>query len=207
MQEHNGGGMKMNIAEAITSRRSIGLVKPDPVGRHLIEKLLEAAVWAPNHGHTEPWRFTVMTGEGRKLLGRTFAAIAAEKLAEPDTDKARTALRKAEEKAYRAPVVIAAAALPSPKAVRIEELAAVHAAVQNMLLTAHSLGLGAIWRSGEPMYHPLMKAAFGLEDDDELVGLIYIGYPYPAMEHAAAKRIPAAEKTVWLEHDSGIQVD
>ena len=57
----------MELKEAIRNRRSIGKVKQDSVDKALIEEILEAGTWAPNHCHTEPWRFWVMTGEGRGL--------------------------------------------------------------------------------------------------------------------------------------------
>ncbi|MNJ75648.1 putative NAD(P)H nitroreductase YdjA [compost metagenome] len=78
-----------------------------------------------------------------------------------------------------------------------EELAAAQAAVQNLLLAAHANGLGAIWRSGEPMYHPLMKETFELALDEEIVGFVYLGHP--DMNAPEPQRIPAAEKTQWLE--------
>lgn len=193
----------MQLEEAIRGRRSVGKVKPDDVDKAMIEKLLEAATWAPSHHCTEPWRFIVMTGEGRKRLGRAYAEIAKESLnGDPDDPANRELLRKQEAKAFRAPVVIAVAAIPStaPNVERIEELAAAHAAVQNMLLTAHALGLGAIWRSGSAMYHPIMKRAFELEDKDALVGLVYVGYPQDEPKGKAA-RVPYAEKTVWIEQD------
>jgi nitroreductase len=83
------------------------------------------------------------------------------------------------------------------RAVQAEELAAAHAAVQNLLLAAHALGLGAVWRSGDPMYHPLMHQAFGLDERESLVGLIYIGYS--DMKELQGRRQPAEAKTVWLE--------
>ena len=63
------------VYSAILNRRSMGLsrLKPDPVDHALIEQMLEAANWAPSHGDTEPWRFTVFAGEGRaarRHLGR-----------------------------------------------------------------------------------------------------------------------------------------
>lgn len=61
---------------AILNRRSMGLsrLKPDAVDRRLIERMLEAATWAPSHGETEPWRFTVFSGEGRERLAELFDA-------------------------------------------------------------------------------------------------------------------------------------
>ena len=114
---------------------------------------------------------------------------------------AGAARAKAEAKAYRAPVVIAVSALPSdaPKVVRAEEFAATHAAVQNLLLAAHALGLAAIWRTGEPMYHPLMKQALGLAENGELVALIYLGKPEGAAARRASAGRPRRRRSGWPE--------
>jgi len=198
------GGRKMDIFEAISQRRSIGKVKPDPVEKEKIEKLLEAATWAPNHHYTEPWKFFVLTGEGRRPLGRTLAEIAKENMDDPTTEENQEKLKKAEEKPFRAPVIITVAVTPSdnPKVIDIEETAAVSAAIQNMLLAAHALGLGAIWRTGKPAYHAKMKQLFGLREQDEVLGFIYIGYPdIPQRE---GKRVSFREKTKWIETDTTI---
>lgn len=189
----------MELEQAIRERRSIGKVKDTPVERGIIEELIEAATWAPNHYHTEPWKFIVMTGQGRTTLGRAYAAIAEESMDAADEDERAKRLAREEAKALRAPVVIAAVCSPPPdsRAPWSEEIAAVHAAVQNMLLSAHGHGLGTVWRSGDPMYHPRMKEAFGLSEREELVGLIYIGYP--DMDPPRAKRTDGKQKTVWLE--------
>lgn len=189
----------MNIHEVIRNRRSVGKVKQDPVDKSLIERMLEAAVWAPNHYHTEPWKFFVFTGDGRRALGRTMAEIAQDGMTGPDMKENRDLLKKQEEKAFRAPVIIAAAAVRSDnsKVPWIEELAAVHCAVQNILLTAHALGLGAIWRTGDAAYHPRMKTLFGLRDIDELTGFIYVGHPNS--KQIEAKRGAFSEKTKWID--------
>ncbi|MFC4778024.1 nitroreductase [Paenibacillus sp. GCM10023252] len=188
----------MSLEEAIRTRRTIGRVKKDPVERAVIEKLLEAACWAPCHHHTEPWRFIVMTGEGRAKLGEGYARVAMSEMA-GSTDSLEERLLKEKGKAYRAPVVIAVICSPSSdaKVNRIEELAAAHAATQNLLLAAHADGLGAIWRSGDPMYHPLMKETFGLQPQEEIVALVYLGYPELALP--AGRRTAPAAKTTWLE--------
>jgi nitroreductase len=194
----------MDIFEAIHNRRSVGKVKPDPVEKEKIEQLLEATIWAPNHYKTEPWKFFVLTGEGRRQLGRTLAEIEKEGMDDPTSEENQTKLKKTMEKPFRAPVVITVAVTPAdhPKALVQEEIAAVSAAIQNMLLAAHALGLGAIWRTGAPTYHPKMKASFGLREQDEVAGFIYVGYPeLPAKE---GKRLASfAEKTTWIELDDG----
>ncbi|WP_281938812.1 nitroreductase [Paenibacillus tyrfis] len=185
----------MSLTEAIRGRRSVGRVKSDSIAREVIEQLLEAGNWAPSHHATEPWRFYVMTGGGRQALAAAYADIAAEGMSGQELEELRA---KQAAKAFRAPVVIAVAVSPSTaKGVsRIEEFAAAHAAVQNMLLMAHALGLGTIWRTGEPAYHPRMKQAFGLGEADAIVGLVYIGIPETTPSEG--KRRPAADKTVWM---------
>ena len=93
----------MDVFEAIYGRHSQAKVKPDPVPRELIEKLLEAAVQAPNHYKVRPWRFVVLTGDGLKKLGDVMAA--SQQVRHPEFppeafDKCRTL-------PLRAPVVIA----------------------------------------------------------------------------------------------------
>lgn len=190
----------MELFEAIRGRRSIGKFSSEPVPREQIERILEAANWAPSHHATEPWRFTVLTGEGRRLLGKAYADIAAEEAVRTgQSDNLAEFRSKQEAKAYRAPVVIAVAVSPSPDphVSLSEEFAAAHAAVQNLLLAAHALSLGAIWRSGAPMVHPRMKSAFGLAGAEELVALVYLGVP--DREAPAGRRRSVADKTRWVE--------
>ena len=79
----------------------------------------------------------------------------------------------------------------------LENYAACSAAVQNMQLVAHSLGLGSIWRTGPVAYHPHMREFFGLEEGDRIVAYLYLGYPN--MGERPRRRRPAEEHTVWHE--------
>ena len=188
----------MDVLKAISSRRSIGVVKPVPVPSLLIEKILEAGTWAPSHFRTEPWRFFVLTGEARNKLGKVLASITAKTLDDPQSEENLKQLTKEEQKPLRAPVIIIVAAEPTTTNKRVmkrEELAAVHAATQNMLLSAHALGLGAIWRTGESCYSPEVKSLFPLTEEAEVVGFLYIGYP--DMKERAANRKSISEVTKW----------
>lgn len=191
----------MDLFEAIKARRSVGKVKSDLVEKEKIEQLLEAASWAPNHYQTEPWRFFVLTGEGRHPLGRILAEIIKEDMDDPTSEENQKKLQKAMEKPFRAPVVIAVAVTPSqaPKVIRIEEIGAVAAGIQNMLLMAHGLGLGAIWRTGKATYHPKMKELFGLKEKDEVLGFVYVG----ARDSwtPTKTRTSFQEKTTWIDND------
>jgi nitroreductase len=184
----------VDVLEAIRTRRSFGLVKDEPVPDDTIEQILEAGTWAPSHYQTEPWRFFVMTGEGRKQLGDVLLKISRNN-GEADSKK----LEKIQEKPFRAPVIIAVAVEPSanPKAIDIEEYGAVFACIQNMLLAAHSLGLAAFWRTGKPTYDPLMKQFFGVSQKGEVLGFLYFGYPLRSQPEG--KRKPFAPVTKWIK--------
>lgn len=197
-QPLNKGELKMNIHEAIRTRRSMGKVKSDPVPQASIESILEAGTWAPNHKRTEPWRFFVMRDGGRDLLGNVMADIAERNAKDKSEEEIAEARESAKLKAYRSPVVIAVAVSPSddPKVTELEEYAAVYAAIQNMLLEAHGLGLGAVWRTGDLCYDSLVNEAFGLSEKDKMLGFIYLGIPDMTKE---GKREPAASKTVWID--------
>ena len=188
----------MEVTQAIQSRRSVGRVKQDPVPRELVEKILESAVHAPNHKITEPWRFHVFTGKGRGELARARAELA-RILAETEGEEEELAagrMSRERKKAFRAPVVIAVISRGGRDEVEtLENYAACAAAVQNMQLTAHALGLATIWRTGLQAYHPYMREFFGLEAGDKIVAYLYLGYP--DMEERSRRREPASSKTVW----------
>ncbi|MNJ35160.1 nitroreductase family protein [Paenibacillus bouchesdurhonensis] len=188
----------MDVMEAIHTRRSIGKVKQDKISVEIIERILEAGTWAPNHRHTEPWQFFVLRGKGREQLGQALADIMREGLEDPDSPEAQESMDKACAKAFRAPVIIAVAVTPvdRPGVIELEEYGAVFAAIQNMLLATHSLGLGAVWRTGEPCYHHIMNEAFGLRSQDKMLGFIYLGVS--DMGELNGKRADFRSKTVWI---------
>ena len=61
------------VLQALRARRSVGRVKPEQPPRALVERVIEAATWAPNHYHTRPWRFVVVAGEARRAQARQEA--------------------------------------------------------------------------------------------------------------------------------------
>lgn len=190
----------MNTIEAIKTRRSVGVVSDKPVPKELINEILQCGTWAPNHYKTEPWRFFVLTGEGRKPLGDTLAEIA--RLESNDiTEVNETLLEKARKRPFRAPVIITVAVEPTngEKVIEIEEYGAVYAAIQNMLLAIHSLGLAAIWRTGKPCYHPLMNERFGLSENGKVLGFIYLGYPQRDLHQGVRKDFN--EVTKWISNE------
>jgi nitroreductase len=190
----------VELKKAIETRRSVGRVKPDPVPRELVEEILESAVHAPNHRITEPWRFHVFSGKGRGELAKARAELA-RLMAEAEGEEEDTIagrVSRERKKAFRAPVVIAVISKTGRDEIEtLENYAACAAAVQNMQLTAHSLGLATIWRTGSLAYHPHMRDLFDLEKDDRIVAYLYLGYS--DLPETRRRREPALSKTVWHE--------
>ncbi|GAB4503495.1 MAG: nitroreductase family protein [Anaerolineales bacterium] len=184
----------MDIIQAIYTRQSIGKVKPDPPSRALVEKLLAAGVQAPNHYKVRPWRFVVLSGAAREKLGQVMAASQKER--QPDLPA--EAYEKTRGLPLRAPVILAVG-VDKPadsKVIEIENIAAVAAACQNILLAAHAEGLGAIWRTGEWARDPQVKQFLGFAPDQHLIGFLYIGYP--ESQPQPPQRPSFEDRTVWM---------
>lgn len=187
----------MSVMDAIRGRRSVGKVLPELPPLEAIETILEAGTWAPCHHITEPWRFSVIAGDAREQLGDVMARAKVERMIRQGKET-EGEFERAKAKATRAPVIIAVAVEPvdGPKVVEIEEVEAGAAAVQNMLLAAHSLGLATIWRTGDPAYDAGVKRFLGLKPETHIIGFIYIGYP-AATPHRA-RHTPHEVLTSWL---------
>ncbi len=167
---------KMDVLEALRARRSIGKLTGD-VSDEELRTLVDAALCAPNHKLTAPWRFTVVRGEARVRLGMLLARLA-EAHAPPDGPEREAFLLKEARKPIRAPVLLVISTRTVADAVvAAEDFAATAAATQNVLLAAHALGLGAIWRTGEMAYRPEVAAFLGLAQSDRIVSVVYLGRP------------------------------
>lgn len=163
----------MDLFTAIEGRRSAGrLGEPGPDAAQL-ERILRAAASAPDHGRLSPWRFVVMEGAARGVLGDAMASL----LLRKHPDATPEALQTERAKALRAPLVIAVAArtVAAHKVPEVEQVAAVAAGAQNLLLAARALGFGSMWKTGAPAYDAGVKTALGLEPSDAIVGFVYLG--------------------------------
>ena len=188
----------MNVFETIINRRSIGKMTEQRPTRQQIEHILEAATHAPNHHKVEPWRFIVLAGDARAALGSVMAEALAVRLGDTTHETLPAMLQKERTKLLRSPVVIAAIAEKptQPNVLQIENIEAVAAAVQNMLLTAEEMGLAAMWRTGDAAFDPRVKQWLGITPEDAIVAFVYLGYP--AIPKLERRPIPATERTTWL---------
>lgn len=186
-----------SIEQLIAKRRTI---KPDKytgntVDDSLIERLLEAANWAPTHGYTEPWRFVVYTGEGKERLISMLHQLDIEDHGENEIRYSK--LRERVEQSSHV-IGIGMKRGENPKIPVIEEAQAVAAAVQNMWLVASELGLGAYWSTGALGYDERVTKALGLNGpEDSAMGFLYIGEFNG--EWPAGRRISTIESKVSWE--------
>lgn len=178
------------VTAAIHDRRSVGRVSPDPLPRELVEDLLRAALAAPNHHLTHPWRFVVLAGGARREVGEAHArAVARMKPDHPPAGLVKEAARL-----ERAPVVVACAVAAAADPVQArEDRDAVAAGVQNLLIAAHARGLAAIWRTGAMADEPEVHDALGLGAGDALVGMVYLGRPLPESVATPAPARPSLD--------------
>lgn len=164
----------MDALTLLHERSSMGkLVEPAPSGEQL-SAIYQAALRAPDHKELRPWHFIEFSGEGLERLGELFAE--AEFQEDPSADD--DTLNAARKKPLRAPMMIAVIAKITPeldKVPKIEQVISAGCAAHGMLLAAHALGLGAMWRSGKYAFDPVVRKGLSLEEDDEVVAFIYLG--------------------------------
>ncbi len=175
----------MDVDTAIRQRRTIGVFSDRALSTELVEELIEAARWAPNHKHTEPWRFHVVSGSARESMAEAILADGGELAKDPRS------------KLMRSPVFVAVtqqAALDDPIRDR-EDYAAVCCAVQNMMLAATARGLASKWSTGALAEHPAAKRWLGIGEQDRIVAFLYLGYPPDTLREMPAERRPA--EVVW----------
>ena len=163
----------MDTIEALTSRSSAKAYGDMAPTRDHLDVILQAAVRAPDHGRLRPWRFMLIEGEKRARFGDILAASAIRRT--PNLSAGD--LQRERDKARRAPLIIVVACriVPGTKVPAIEQLMAVGAATQNILLGLHNFGYAAAWKTGEAAYDTEVKKALGLNSDDHIVAFVYAG--------------------------------
>lgn len=185
-----------SVLDAIRERRSIKVFMARPVEGEAVEALLGAAVLAPNHRMTEPWSFLVL-GDVAK---RAYSEILADRKARAVEDaEAAEAVRERVLRGHAGvPCMIAVVmTLDEDPEIREEDYAACYMAVQNMSLAAVELGLGTQIKSGAVMDDPALREALGVDAERRLVCIVFVGEPAELPE--AKERVPARERTRWLD--------
>ncbi|MBI5252438.1 MAG: nitroreductase family protein [Desulfomonile tiedjei] len=209
-----------DILDVITSRKSIRRYKPDVVPDDMIDKILEAARWAPTGENYQPWRFIVVRDPETKNKIGDLAKIGSgsrmtawycqghmqkrfEKIQDPQ--KRADVLRfmysgKVSEFAKQAPVVIAV--IGSLMEGSVDVPYDLSAAIENMLLEAHSLGLGACWVHGPvattrdaKKFKEILGIPTGM-GEYKVIAYVAVGWPAEDRKHPRPKK-PIEEIVYW----------
>ncbi len=183
----------MSVYEAIHSRRMNNEFTDDVPPRESLQRMIDAAIWAPNHRLTNPWRFFVLEKGGAK---RTEVAQLAY-----DNQMARSgnqdAAHGSRQRVLDAPALIYVYSVPGDREdLTQENYAAACCAVQNLLLAAVAEGLAGDWSTGNTTRHPRLAETLGGEADWMMVGALFIGQP---SRPSASVRAAPAEVAVWLD--------
>lgn len=195
----------MLVEDAILGRRSVKVFDSRPVPREAIERCLLLATLAPNHKLTEPWRFTVVMGEARtKLSDQVYQDLKAIDSCLSST-QLEASMLKYHRQIHSAPVIIVTYALGDDNPIRSQEnYAATAAAIENMLLTAYSIGLGAIWRTGSIFEGDHVRNFLRSPAHSQFVGAIYLGYS--AGRDVPRRRTDASKLTYWVPMNGETQI-
>lgn len=183
------------IFDLIPKRRSVfpQQYNSEPIDRKTLERILEAANWAPTHKRTEPWRFKVFTGQAKEELG----VFLANKYQEVDPKPQQVKIRKFQENPSRSAAVIAICMQRDPQngLPEWEEVAATAMAVQNMWLCCTELGIGSYWSS--PGLIQYLGEFTPMAEGEKCLGFFYMGHYDGEVE--APARGAMADKVVWLD--------
>ncbi len=189
-QETSG---QIGLFDAIFTTRAMRRLKPDPLPDELVRKVLEAGLCAPSGGDVQHWRFIVVKDPAIKRelqirYQRAFNDVIQRYRANPpppgksEAQKARmlAAVEYLTEHFHEAPVLIVCCLVDdASRRLGVEKMsgASIYPAVQNMLLAARALGLGATLTTRHLLYEREVNQVLGLPPKAETFAIIPLGYP------------------------------
>ncbi len=147
----------MNLLEGIYTRRSIRQFTDNPVEREQLLEIIKAGTWAPSGLNNQPWRFVIIRDEQmRKELAKNT---------------------RYNGTIERAPACIAVFLDRRVMYNDVKDHQSMGACIQNMLLAAHALGLGAVWLGEILKNADAVRSLLSLPDNMELMAVVAIGHP------------------------------
>jgi nitroreductase len=184
--------------ELARTRRSVFPDQFDPgkkIDDKIIREIITNATWAPDHGRSEPWQFSVFTGEGLNKLADFQSELYKQEAGENFKEATYNKLQRQPLKASHI-ISIGMKRTTTKNIPEMEDIAAVSCAVQNIYLSVTAYGLGGYWTTGGVTYLEKARSFFGLGDRDKLLGFFYIGHI--AIPSVGATRSPIDEKVNWI---------
>ena len=171
----------MKLAKLIKLRVSNSKFNSNSVDHDLILKLLDSAVYAPNHKMREPWRFIIFKNTGKD----SFADKYLNSLNVEQKEKYEASVLKI----FKAPMLLAFV-MPTNQNMRdeLEDMEAVATVIQNFLLLATEAGLATAWKT--PMFSETdqFKEQLNLELGEIVIGLVMVGYSDMARDPKSRKK-------------------
>ena len=179
-----------DLFEIMQTTRAMRRLKPDPVADALIRKILDAGICAPNGGNTQRWRFLVVKDPAIKRRVQQYYKRAFDEVVGPRYlnsapppgvsreayTRQHAAVQYLTDHFHEAPVWIVACIEEAAAPTRWSG-ASIYPAVQNMLLAARALGLGATLTTRHLLYEKESEAALGLPPGVHSYAILPIGYP------------------------------
>ncbi len=173
-------GGTMELWDAIRNRRSCRKFSPQPVKEEDLRKIIEAASWAPSPANNQPWEFVILTNQ--EMKGRLHAACLKSKEEAFQKSGWRWLGKYEIDFLLHVPMIVAVVGDPAKTGVdqfladtRDGYKYACAAAIQNMLLMAHSLGLAGLWYT--LFDQKTVKGLLDVPDDRTVCALVCLGKP------------------------------
>lgn len=188
------------VFSAIRARRNTKQFSERPVPDALLERIIEAATWAPNHRHTEPWRFVVLPKSSRMRaeVAGMVRDWTYDNVKNPNPERRRSSSAEVHRQVMEVPALVYLYSVPGHDAeVTQENYAAACCAAQNLLLAAHALGLAVGWSTGKTCKCDDVHRALGAQPDWTVVGAFSIGYPMDSLP-PEPRRAPMSDVATWM---------
>jgi nitroreductase len=205
-----------DLYEVMSTLRAVRRLRPDPIPADVLERVLQAACWAPTGGNMQPWRIIVVRSpEHKQALADLYAPewtkytafgrkrAERQQLREADRAKLERTLAAGDylaEHLAEAPAILLFIADPAMMAITDKDLdrvsmvggGSVYTAVQNTMLACVAEGLGCTLTTLHCFREPEVKAALGIPDGWATLAMVPIGYPV-GKGHGPITRRPPAE--------------
>lgn len=156
------------IIDIIRSRRSVREFQDRPIEDDLIENILDAGRWAPSGLNNQPWHFVVV--RDREIAGTLAGCTRYSSIV------------------HSAPLLIAVFLDMDVMYDHTKDVQACGAAIQDMLLTAHGMGLGAVWLGEILNQKDEVRDILDAPGSLELMAVVAIGYPAAGSSRSSGRR-------------------
>ena len=184
------------VLDAVRQRRTVYRFRAQEIEPEVLSEILQAATNAPNHRHTEPWRFVVVRGAALGRLAELRVALQQERAARDGKPPGDLEALRAEVTQAAAIVYVLQHMDPDEKRQR-EDYASCAISAYILQLAAWERGIGARWHTGQLVTSAKVRAFLSLADDEQ--PFCYLALGYPAEVPKDWRKQPAEALTRYVE--------